>query len=266
MDPTGGYDTYDFVSEFYDYVVPYRERQDLEFYVQMAQASGGPVLELGCGTGRVMIPTARAGVEIVGLDLSEAMLNVCRTKIEAEPMEVQQRTMLVHGDLKDFQLQRKFPLITIPFRAFQHLLAVQDQLECLHCTYQHLSPGGLFILDVFNPSLSHLVDPKAMEERAPEPPFTLPDGRKVIRKHRIVEHDRFHQINDLELIYEVRHPDGNQERLVHRFEMRYFFRYEVEHLLARAGFEVETIHADYDHSPYGSKYPGELIVIARKSD
>ena len=65
-------------------------------------------------------------------------------------------------------------------------------------------------------------------------------------------------------VYYVTHPDGREERLVHRFQMRHLFRFEAEHLLARAGFQVEELYADYDKSPYGSKDPGELIFVARK--
>jgi len=92
----------------------------------------------------------------------------------------------------------------------------------------------------------------------------LPDGRRVRRTNRIVSRDGFNQIQGIELIYHVTHPQGREERLVHAFQMRYFFRFELDHLLARAGFQVEHLYADYDGSPYGSKYPGELIFVARK--
>ena len=92
----------------------------------------------------------------------------------------------------------------------------------------------------------------------------MPDGRLVIRRHKIVSRDVFNQINHTELIYYVTHPDGRKERVVQAFPMRYLFRFEAEHLLARAGFEVEQLYADYDKSPYGSKYPGELIFVAGK--
>ncbi len=78
--------------------------------------------------------------------------------------------------------------------------------------------------------------------------------------------DRFNQINYVELIYYVTYPDGREERLVHAFPMRYLFRFEAEHLLARCGFEVEQVYADFDKSPYGAKYPGELIFVAKKMD
>jgi hypothetical protein len=80
----------------------------------------------------------------------------------------------------------------------------------------------------------------------------------------VAERDLFNQVIHTELVHYITHPDGRKERLVQAFPMRYFFRFEAEHLLARAGFEVEQVYADYDKSPYGSKYPGELIFAARK--
>ena len=103
------------------------------------------------------------------------------------------------------------------------------------------------------------------EEFGEEPEFVTPDGRRVTRRFRIAAQDRFAQVNDVELFYDVTHPDGRQERLVHAFGMRWVFRFEAEHLLARAGFEVEHLYAGYDRSEYGSSYPGELVFIARKA-
>ncbi len=116
MDSLGGYDDNPFIAEFYDSVVPYRERQDVNFFVEMAQRSGGPVLELGCGTGRVLIPIAKSGIEIVGLDASPGMLSLCREKLLSESNDVQSKVLdLVQGDMRAFQLSRKFSLVTIPF-------------------------------------------------------------------------------------------------------------------------------------------------------
>ncbi len=263
MDRSGGYEE-PLVAEFYDHIVPYNERDDVARFVEWARASSGPVLELGCGTGRVLIPTARAGVEIVGLDLSARMLAVCRARRAAEPPEVRRRVELVEGDMTAFALGRRFGLITIPFRPFQHILTVGGQLACLACVRDHLADDGLFVLDLFNPSLPMLTKEGLDQEFGDEPEFTMPDGRRVQRRMRMGGRDLFEQINDVELIYYVTHPDGRRERIVHAFRMRYLFRFEVEHLLARAGFLVERIDADYRGNPYGTKYPGELVVQARK--
>ncbi len=263
-DRAGGYTEYRFTAEFYDHVAPYGERQDVAFFVEMARASNGPVLEVGCGTGRVLIPTARAGFEIVGLDLSPSMLAICRANLAAEPAEVQARVQLIEGDMREFDLGRTFALITVPFRPFQHLTSVEDQIACLTTLRRHLASGGRLVLDLFNPSLPYLADPARLDEFGEEPEFTMPDGRRVTRRARIAGRDLFGQVQDAELIYYVTHPDGRQERLVHAFPMRYLFRFEAEHLLARCGFEIEALYADYDRSPYGSKYPGELIFVARR--
>ena len=265
MDRSGGYDQHNFVAEFYDHVVPYRQRQDVAFFVDLAHQSGGPVLELACGAGRVLLPTARAGLEIVGLDISQRMLAICRRNLAAEPAEVRARVELHHADICDFNLNRKFTLATLPFRPFQHLLTVEDQLACLNTVRHHLQGNGRIVLDLFNPSLPLMVDRKYLDEFGEEPEFTMPDGRRVVRRHKSVKRDYADQLLHGEIIYYVTHPDGRGERLVHAYKMRYLFRYEVEHLLARCGFELEHVYADYDKSPYGSKYPGELLFVARKS-
>ncbi len=167
--------------------------------------------------------------------------------------------------MRAFELSGRFRLVTMPFRPFQHLTTVEDQLACLGCIRRHLAKDGLVIVDVFNPKLEALVADNLGVEMTPEPEFTMPDGRKVIRKHKIVSRDWVKQVQQIELIYYVTHPDGRQERLVQAFPMRYFFRYEMEHLLARAGFVVKDLYSDYDKSPYGARYPGELIFVARKN-
>jgi SAM-dependent methyltransferase len=264
MTQPSGYESYAFIAGLYDFVIPYRDRPDVDFYVEAALQAKGPVLEIGCGTGRVLIPTARAGVDLVGLDLSRYMLAVCRERILSEPEEVQFRIQLVHADMRNFALARRFNLVTVPFRPFQHLVTVEDQLSCLASIHHHLIQGGKLILDLFNPSLEALTRPTLGQEIGEEPEFITADGKRVVRRHRIVSRDYFNQINQVELIYYVTHPDGREERLVHAFPMRYLFRYEAEHLLARSGFEVEQVYADYDRNLYGTIYPGDLIFVAKK--
>lgn len=265
MSLDGEYDSYAFVADLYDHVVPYRDRPDVAFFVDAAKESGGRVLEIGCGTGRVLIPTARAGVEVIGLDLSDHMLGVCRRRLDQESPDIRSRVQLVHADMRTFDLGQRFALVTMPFRPFQHLLTVDDQLSCLARVRRHLGDHGMLILDLFNPSLDLLGNPRVGEEHGDEPEFRTPDGRRVVRRQRTVECDRFEQVNRFELIYYVTYADGHTERLVHEFPLRYIFKFEAEHLLTRGGFQVEHVYADYDKSPYGSTYPGELIFVARKA-
>ena len=259
------YEEYAFVADLYDHVGLYRDRPDVQFFVEAATAAGSPVLEVGCGTGRVLLPTARAGVDIVGLDLSPHMLEVCRQRLHEESEGVRGHVRLVEADMRTFDLGSRFTLATIPFRPFQHLITVEDQLSCLASIRRHLVDNGVLILDLFNPSLDFLVNRPVGEELDEEPPFVTPDGRKVIRRQKTVAIDRFQQVGHYELIHYVSHPDGRQERLVQAFPMRYLFRFEAEHLLARAGFTLEHVYADFEKNPYGSKYPGELLIVARRS-
>lgn len=257
------FDEYGAAAEYYDYVPTYAEREDVRFFVDMALQTGGPVLELGCGTGRVLLPVARAGIEITGLDLSQGMLAILQRRLAEEPPEVQARVRLVEGDMRDFDLGRQFALVTIPFKPFQHLVTVEEEMACLAAIRRHLLPGGRVVLDLFNPSMKALTDDSRFDEQPPEAEVELPDGTRFYRTWRTVDRNYFTQVQQVEMYYYVTHPDGREERAVHAFPMRWLYRFEAEHLLARCGFEVEHLYAGYDESEYGSKYPGELIFVAR---
>ena len=180
MKPSTDYDEYGIIAQFYDYVVPYRSRQDVGFFVEMARQSKGPVLEIGCGTGRVLIPTARAGIDIVGLDLSSSMLSICKEKLSQEPEEVKSKVRLMKADMRRFDLGQEFGLVTTPFRPFQHLTEVEDQLACLAGIYRHLCDAGMLALDLFNPHLPRLIENKYDNEWEEEPEFTMPDGKEKV--------------------------------------------------------------------------------------
>ncbi len=258
----GGYGA--FIAEYYDVAYSRRADTDVPFFVEYAKQSNGLTLELACGTGRVLIPTARAGCEITGLDFSSYMLAKCREKLAKEPEDVQKRVKLLQGDMTNFSLGKKYDLITIPFRPFQHLLKVEEQKGCLNCARKHLKPNGLLVFDVFNPNPAGLVSsPEKLVERQDFPESELPDGRKVKRCSRIPGCHREEQYNDIELIYYVTHPDGRTERLVDAFPMRYFFRYEVEHLLELCGLRVVELFGSFDKSPFTTDSP-EMIFVAGK--
>jgi SAM-dependent methyltransferase len=255
-------DQYAMVAELYDLV--YQERDDVSFYVEVARQAAGRVLELGCGTGRVLLPIAEAGMEITGVDLSAKMLGACRAKLDRLPLEVRERVHLVQADMRCFDLEGgPFSLVTIPFRAFQHLISVDDQLACLGRAFEELDDGGRLVLDLFNPSIPTLAHGPG-KEHEDGPDFDLPDGRRVQQRSRVVKDDYLRQVRDVELIYDVTQPDGVKQRLLHAFPMRYLFRFEAEHLLCRAGFDVEAVYCDFAKNPYGETYPGELVLIARK--
>jgi SAM-dependent methyltransferase len=253
---------YDTFADYYDHVYPYRERPDIQFYVDLARSSQGPVMEMGCGTGRVLIPCARSGAVMVGADISRAMLDVCRRKMALESPDVQARVELRVADMRDFDVDRRFALIILPFRSFQHLETVAEQSAALGCLKRHLAPGGRLVLDLFNPSIPLLGDERWLAEPLVEPEVRMPDGRMLVRSLRVVGRDFLNQVQELEIAHEITWPDGRRARDVATTRLRYLFRYEAEHLLAREGLTVEALYGSYDRSPYGATYPGELIFVA----
>jgi SAM-dependent methyltransferase len=242
----------------------YGGRPDVPFHVGLAAEVAGPVLELGCGTGRVLVPVAReTGLPVVGVDLDGHALDVLRAKLDREDATVRAAVDVVEGDLRTVALGSRFDLVTFPFRSFQELLTPEDRLAGLRTARRHLRDGGILLVDNFNPDVRRLADERALEWSPMSPPFVLPGGQVVRRADRTVERDLSQQTQLCEMLLEVEHVDGATERVPVRYRMSYQFRYEIEYLLALAGFEVERVYGDYDGGPFGAVYPGELIVQAR---
>jgi hypothetical protein len=167
--------------------------------------------------------------------------------------------------MTDFETGEKYNLITIPLRSFQHLLPVEEQKACLNCVYNHLNPGGWLIIDVYQPRLERLYpNSKYDNENEDLHEITLPDGRKLRRTTRTAGYHRELQYNDIEMIYYVTHPNGETERLVQAFPMRYVFRYEMEHLLSLCGFKVVELFGNFDMSAFTTDSP-EMIFVAEKT-
>ncbi len=262
----GGYENQQFVAEFYDSEYEHLRSisKDVDFYVDCSRGTGGRTLELGCGTGRVLIPTAISGCEITGLDLSPHMLTKCQEKLDEQVAEVQQRVKLIQGNMTDFKTCETYSLVTIPFRPFQHIVDLDEQKACLRCINEHLIPQGKLIFDIFHPYPPRLVyNNKYAEEIEDLPETQLPDGRKLRRTNRMAAFHRNLQYNDIELIYYVTYPDGREERLVQSFPMRYFYRYEMEHLLELCGFRVVELFGDFEKSDFSIDSP-EMIFFAEK--
>jgi len=236
-----------------DYASARTPSGDVAFYVEEARRSGGPVAEFGCGTGRVLVPTAEAGVRIVGVDSSEAMLAQARRKLEGLDVAASLR----RGDLRDVDLGERFALVTVPFRAVQHLDSTADHLRAFRNLGRHLAPGGRLVFDVFHPNPRFLIQewPESLQIEREE------GGRKIRRYHkgeprRSVQHSR------ITMRWEIEDAAGVIENHSSTFVMRWFHRYEVEHLLARCGLEVEALYGDFDRSALADDSP-EMIFVAR---
>jgi SAM-dependent methyltransferase len=249
------------IADFYDTSpLVARRTQDLNFYLAAASTYGGPILELGCGTGRITMPLAETGQRVTGLDISQKMLDRAELKRAALNSEQRERVRLVQGDMTRFDLGEKFPLIIIPFRPFQHLMNVDEQLQCLACVRRHLAAGGRLILDFFQTDAGRMHDPVFLEEHFVAE-YEIAGERKVRLTERIAAYHRAEQRNDVEMTFAVTDAAGREHRSVFAFTFRYFFRYEVEHLLARSGFHVTELFGDFDRSPLRDDSP-EMIFVA----
>ncbi len=239
------------------------QTDDVRFYVEEAGREPGPVLEAGCGTGRVTLPIAEAGVRAVGLDRSSHMLLVAEAKRRAAPPEVAARCAFVRADLRRFAFRRPFAQAFLPFRVFQALLAVPDQLAALASIRMALQPGGRLVFNVFDPRADLLADDDA-PDRVRKSGRAYEDAGARVRERFVVRYDLVEQLLDLTFLYERETGGDGVEREFEPLKLRYFHRFEIEHLLARAGYEIEALYGDWDRGPFVENGQ-EMIWVARRT-
>jgi SAM-dependent methyltransferase len=235
---------------------------DVSFFRDLAARAGGPVLELGCGTGRVAIPLAEAGFDVVGLDRSAPMLAVADRRRRALPADVRRRLRFVEGDMTDFGLGRRFGLIIAAFRVFMALPDEQSQRTALAAIRRHLRPGGLLSIDIFDPRLELLTpEPRSQTERRE---FRHPTtGNTVIASVLSRVNDPLSQRLTMRWRFAEEGPDGSVVR--EEFEelvLRWTYRHEMRHLLELSGFEVVSEFSDFSGAP--PAYAAEQIWVARR--
>lgn len=249
--------------ELYDHVadgVP----GDVDYF--SALASGAKrVLELASGTGRVTIPMARAGAKVTGIELRQAMLDTLDEKLAREKADVRKRLDLYVGDMRNFDLGIKFPLIVIPFRAFQHLHGVDEQRACLQCCREHLNKTGRLVINLFDPNLRILgssVDVNATAVRHIAEKDLGRGERLVVTAARTAcpEEQRFEE----NWVFEKFDARGQSAwRRAHKLHLRYFFRYEMEHLFELCGLKVEKLEGDFNGGPF--RHGGEQIWTVKRA-
>jgi SAM-dependent methyltransferase len=153
-------ETYSAMAGYYDPAyINRKDYNDLPFYLELAQAHGGPILEIACGTGRVLLEIARLGIAVDGVDASEGMLGVLREKLRKAPQEIQHQVRVFQGDMRTFALERRYQQVLIPFRSMQHMLSLEDQVNALNRAKAHLLAGGLLSFNVFYPNFRMLAEP-----------------------------------------------------------------------------------------------------------
>lgn len=231
---------------------------DLPFYRELARRADGPILELMCGSGRLLVPLARAGYRITGVDISAGMLE--RARIHLEAAGLSGRVELLEADVCVHVPAGPFKLAIIALNSFMHLTRTIDQLAVLERIHSALAPGGLLVLDLFNPNPHTLAE--LQSEMVLDKTFLLDDGTRV-QKFVVQQTDMAFQFSHVTFIYDELDAENRVRRATMPFTMRWVYRYELEHLLARTGFALETVYGSYDLDDYASD--SELmLVVARK--
>ena len=223
---------------------------DIPFYLKQARQAGGEILELACGTGRITIPLAEAGVRITGLDLEEGMLRQARAKAARKGVTVE----WVQGDCRDLNLGRKFNLIFLPFNSIAHLHDPESIRGCFTGVIDHLSQGGRFIVDIFNPRLDMLM--RDASERYPVADYPDPDSGETVLITENNVYDPGTQVNHIKWYFRV---GKSKVGRVAELNMRIFFPQELDALLRAFGFDIEAKYGDFDESPFISGSPKQII-------
>jgi SAM-dependent methyltransferase len=249
---------FDVIADYYDLDLAGYE-EDVSIYENLGRRHDLPVLELGVGTARVAIPLLRAGLHVVGIDRSEAMLAVARRKLKAlRPKSLAANLRLLKEDMTNFDLGESFGLVFCALGGFMHLRSQEDQVRALECARRHLASDGLLVIDL--PAF----DPQEWEPGVQ--PLTLDWTRKdvargvLVSKFRSCQADPARQIQHVTHIYEEWGPEGSLRRRLVAFELRYVHRHEMELLLTRAGLRIRDLYGTYDLSPYDLHAPRIILV------
>ena len=216
--------SYDAIAELYD---PWSASvvEDVAFYLEEARRSGGPVLELGVGTGRIAVPIAADGIQVIGVDSSRAMLEVCARRAALAGVQVDLRV----GDLRTPPVTERVPLVICPFRSLLHMHTDEERLAVLGAAHDLLVPGGRFVFDVFAPDAADIAETH---------------DRWLEREPGIFEHAVWDE-SARTLTLSVR--DENREATM---ALAWLSPGEWRGLLETAGFQVEACYGWFDRSPY----------------
>lgn len=262
IDPNGFYRGGIAVQTYELFITTAATAGDTEFYCDCARRFGSDVLELGVGAARVAIALAEAGYTVTGLDLSPAMLDLARRKTAALPPSVAQRLTFVHGDMSEFDLGRTFPLILVPFRAFQHLLEPAAQRSALTCMRRHLMPGGHLVIDLFDPRLEYCLPGAPPLDGPREEALDPATGHRVRRTIVARANDPMRQLINERLRLEVLDDAGRVLATEETsWTLRWTLRQEMAWLLELCGFRAVEQWSDFHGAP--PAYGKEQVWIAR---
>lgn len=229
---------------------------DIPFYLSLAQRCGSPIFELGCGTGRLLVPLAQAGYQITGVDVSPAMLDIARQKVAKAGLE--ERVILVQADMRSMALPGRYRLGICGLYTLLHVACLPDQSAVLKTAFRHLDSGGILALDLPNPHTSMLTEEQApvlLEKEIMDPL----SGHRIFKlySHRT---DLSTQTTESTWIYDEMDAQGGVRRTVIPLRMRWLYPYEAQLLMEAAGFTVEQIYGSYELEPFDA-HSEHMILI-----
>jgi 2-polyprenyl-3-methyl-5-hydroxy-6-metoxy-1,4-benzoquinol methylase len=228
-------------------------RDDISFYTSLVNDYGSPVLELGAGTGRVSVALAHASYKVTGIELSEAMVEKGRERIARESLE--DFVTLHKGDMRNVQLSQTFPVVIAPFNTLMHVYTLADQDATLETVKKHLSSGGIFAFDLYNPNFSGL---NVLKREA--------EWEHVGGEHTELflyqTHDLDKQVLESRYYLDTVQQDGTVKRQTSILKQRYYTRFEVERMLKQHGFQNVQIYGGFDKRRYSLR-ENIMVVIAK---
>lgn len=223
----------------------FADAETINFFIDQLPFSDAKVLELACGSGRILIPLAERKIDIVGIDFSQEMLDLCSQKAQTKYVEVK----LIQGDMRNFSLDREFDLIIIAAFSLQHLIKNEDISACFNCIKNHLSTDGKLIVEFNNPYLPLL-------SRETEKKYMVGEfGEYILTED--VRYDPKTQINHTNRHFWHR-PTNEISTL--SYSLKQFFPYDLEPLFSNAGFQIQQTFGDFDQSPISENSAQQIIV------
>lgn len=249
------HDKYDIIAPFYDVEhAPFRE--DLDMYLNYAELSGGAILELACGSGRVLLPLAREGYMVTGVDSSAHMLDLARQQVQHEGLVA--RCVLVQQDMRILQLGRKFRMAFIALGSFAHITTRKDQQQVLQILRAHLGMGSTCIIDISNADARYMEDLSGHVLH--QGTWKREDG--TLLTHFVSPTSAGDQhLLELTHFYDQYQQGGTVQRTVVTTHLYLFERGEMELLLEQAGFAVKDVYGNYDLSTFQLDSP-RMIFLA----
>lgn len=242
------------IAHVYDLVYDYKT-EDIEFYQDLAKKAGSPALELACGTGRILIPIAREGVKITGIDLTENMLKILKKKLRKENESTRKNVEVMKGNMVNFRL-KKFNMICLPFTSF-FVLNKAEQKKCLKNVYNHLNPKGIFVMDAFHFDSNH---PQDVIQHHNTVPY---EGGYITKMASNVREDR-KQMMHVTFFYDFISRKGQVKRIIEKFDLHWVLPDQMREMLKAAGFGKIGLYGDFEKGKF-TKDSKTMVFIAEKS-